>query len=81
MEAVVIGANKFPNGILEGGVQYVLDLLLLKTGLASAKSFKTANPVCQEIIPRALNSKIQQEIESNAPKTFAAGGWMDLLLI
>jgi hypothetical protein len=76
IETVVIGASYFPEGILDDDVKYVLDLGLLKSDLTNNNVFQIANPIYQEVIPRSLNTKIQQQIELSLPKTFGSK-WMD----
>ncbi|MDR0550150.1 MAG: AAA-like domain-containing protein [Deltaproteobacteria bacterium] len=67
IEAVLIGANGFPDGISDDDVKYVIDLGLLKDDPTNSNDFKIANPLYQEIIPRFLNSKIQYKITKTLP--------------
>ncbi|MDR0550267.1 MAG: ATP-binding protein, partial [Deltaproteobacteria bacterium] len=76
IEAVIIGANGFPVGISDDDVQYVLDLGLLKRDLTNGNDLQIANPLYQEVIPRSLNTKIQQKIERAFPNAYGYQ-WMD----
>ncbi|MDR0615054.1 MAG: hypothetical protein LBF82_03760 [Lactobacillales bacterium] len=76
IEAVIIGANRFPNGISNDDIQLTLDLGLLKIDTNNTYSFKIANNIYQEIIPRSLNTSIQQQIAISIPDSYR-NKWMD----
>jgi hypothetical protein len=56
IEAVVIGAAKFPQGISGDDILYTLDLGLLKKNPNNSYSYLSANPIYQEIIVRTLRN-------------------------
>ncbi|MDR0622052.1 MAG: ATP-binding protein [Deltaproteobacteria bacterium] len=70
IETVMIGANRFPNGIADDDVQYVLDLGLLKKNLEDDTVILPSNPIYQEVIVRKLTNKIQYEINKAIPITY-----------
>jgi hypothetical protein len=76
IETVMIGAIRFPKGISDDNIKYVLDLGRLKNDLNNSKVLKIANLIYQEVIPGSLNNKIQQEVEIAIPDTYGRQ-WMD----
>jgi hypothetical protein len=76
MEAVVISAVDFPEGISEDDINYTLDLGLLKIDTTNKKIYLPANRIYQEIIPRSLNNKIQRKIEITIPDSYG-NKWME----
>jgi hypothetical protein len=67
IEAVLVGAKKFPEEISDDDVQYTLDLGLLKKNSLNAMSYQPSNPIYQEVIIRTLTNKIEQTIISDMP--------------
>jgi hypothetical protein len=76
IEAVIIGASKFPKGISDDDVKYTLDLGLLTKVPNNIKYYKAANPIYQEVIVRVLSTDIQDTIEDDIPDSYGSK-WMD----
>jgi hypothetical protein len=76
IEAVVIGASKFPKGISDDDISYTIDLGLLKTDPIKSKVFLPANPIYQEIIVRTFTTDIDLDIRDEEIISFR-NKWMD----
>jgi hypothetical protein len=70
IEAVVIGAASFPEGISDDDIKYSLDLGLLKKDLRNNNIYLPANPIYQEIIVRFLSTAIQKKISTTIPDSY-----------
>jgi hypothetical protein len=75
MEAIVASADSFPTEISDDDIRYTLELGLLKEGPSEGQTYQPANPIYQEVILRALTSKLQASIPTEY--ILKAKQWMD----
>jgi hypothetical protein len=74
LEAVVIGADGFPEGISDDDVSYTVDLGLIKVDPANSEIYFPANPIYQEVIVRVLSASIQRTMK--IPESYLTR-WVD----
>jgi hypothetical protein len=80
MEAVLIGTNSIPSGVLGGDFLYAVDLGLLKDDSGDEKIFRPSNPVYREIIVRALTNSValRDSLPDDLPNKWMDGKILDM---